>query len=139
MQPKPLTSFPPNNGEAQTRKVSGKPPAIATETGEGGASKTCLAGFNISPLLPSHSLSSLPLSLLPLSILSLSLSLPSLSQGTVTFSTQSMTIFLYCSLSSFKSSTRRLTISAPPTLLAISTVVSTSCRSHMTSCDKLYE
>ena len=48
---------------------------------------------------------------------------------------QSMTIFLYCSLSSLRSLTRRLTISAPPTLLAISTVVSTSYRSHMTSHD----
>lgn len=46
----------------------------------------------------------------------------------ITFSMQSITIFLYCSFSSLRSSTIRLAISAAPTLLAISTVVSTSCK-----------
>lgn len=43
-----------------------------------------------------------------------------------TFSMVSITIFLYCSFSSFKSSTILLMISDAPTLLANSTVVSTS-------------
>ena len=46
--------------------------------------------------------------------------------GRPTFSMQSMTILRYCSFSSLRSSTMRLAISAAPTLLAISTVVSTS-------------
>ena len=43
------------------------------------------------------------------------------------FSMVSITIFLYCSASSFRSSTMREMISAAPTLLANSTVVSTNC------------
>jgi len=43
------------------------------------------------------------------------------------FSMVSITILRYCSFSSFRSSTTRLMISEAPTLLAISTVVSTSC------------
>lgn len=46
----------------------------------------------------------------------------------LTFSIVSMTIFLYCSFSSFRSSTILLIISDAPTLFANSTVVSTSCR-----------
>lgn len=47
-----------------------------------------------------------------------------------TFSIVSMTIFLYCSFSSFRSSTILLIISDAPTLFANSTVVSTSCQMH---------
>ena len=47
-----------------------------------------------------------------------------------TFSIVSMTIFLYCSFSSFRSSTILLIISDAPTLFANSTVVSTSCQIH---------
>mmetsp|Transcript_28314 Transcript_28314/g.85363 ORF Transcript_28314/g.85363 Transcript_28314/m.85363 type:complete len:245 (-) Transcript_28314:2397-3131(-) len=46
----------------------------------------------------------------------------------ITLSIVSMTIFRYGSEASFKSSTIRPMMSAPPTLFAISTVVSTSCR-----------
>ena len=49
-------------------------------------------------------------------------------ESIVTFSMVSMTIFLYCSFSSFKSSTILLMISDAPTLFASSTVVSTSCQ-----------
>ena len=48
----------------------------------------------------------------------------------VTFSIVSMTIFRYCSFSSLRSSTIRLMISDAPTLLASSTVVSTSCKKY---------
>ena len=48
----------------------------------------------------------------------------------VTFSIVSMTIFRYCSFSSLRSSTIRLMISDAPTLLASSTVVSTSCQNY---------
>ena len=48
----------------------------------------------------------------------------------VTFSIVSMTIFRYCSFSSLRSSTIRLMISDAPTLLASSTVVSTSYQNY---------
>mmetsp|Transcript_16757 Transcript_16757/g.57211 ORF Transcript_16757/g.57211 Transcript_16757/m.57211 type:complete len:230 (+) Transcript_16757:878-1567(+) len=53
-------------------------------------------------------------------------SMSAVPSSSITFWTVSITMRRYCSLSSFRSSTMRLTISAHPTLREISTVVSTS-------------